>query len=280
MAPPTYADLGKAAKDLFSKGFNFGFHKVEVKTKTDNGVKFTTKGSHSKETDRLSGELNTEYKYDEYGLTFKETWTTENKLSTEVTVEDQLAKGLKLTFDTSFEPQTSKKSGVVKMGYKNDHLNLTSDCNFDFAGPTINAALVLAYNNFLAGYQMAFDTSKSKLSKNNFALGYSADDFTLNANVNDLQEFQSSIFHKVNRDLDLGIQMSWTQGTNATSLGLAGKYTLDKDSSISAKVNNKGQVGLGYSQNIRSGVKLTLSTMLEGLSAGGRQIGMGLEFDL
>ncbi|WAQ96979.1 VDAC2-like protein [Mya arenaria] len=279
MAPPTYADLGKSARDLFSKGFNFGFHKLEVTTKTDSGVKFTTKGSHSKETDRISGELNTEYKYNEYGLTFKETWTTENKLSTEVTIEDQLAKGFKLTFDTAFEPQTSKKSGQVKTGYKNDYVNFTGDCDFNFAGPTINGALVLGYNNWLAGYQMAFDTSKSKLTKNNFGLGYTAGDLAINANVNDLQEFQSSIHNRVNSDLDLGIQMSWTQGTNATSLGLAAKYALDRNSAINAKVNNKGQLGLGYSQNIRPGVKLTLSTLLDGLNAGGRKIGVGLEFN-
>ena len=39
------------------------------------------------------------------------------------------------------------------------------------------------YNGYLAGYQMSFDTSKSKLTKSNFALGYSQGDFTLHANV-------------------------------------------------------------------------------------------------
>ena len=40
------------------------------------------------------------------GLTFTEKWTTENVLNTEITVEDQLTKGLKLGLDTSFAPQT------------------------------------------------------------------------------------------------------------------------------------------------------------------------------
>jgi len=46
---------------------DFGYHKLDVTTKTDSGVKFTTKGSHSKETDRISGELSTEYKCSEHG---------------------------------------------------------------------------------------------------------------------------------------------------------------------------------------------------------------------
>ena len=40
------------------------------------------------------------------GLTFNEKWTTDNTLGTEITIEDQLAKGLKLSFDTQFAPQT------------------------------------------------------------------------------------------------------------------------------------------------------------------------------
>ena len=34
---------------------------------------------------------------------------------------------------------------------------------------------------------MAFDTSKSQLTKNNFAIGYTTGDFTLHTNVNDGQ---------------------------------------------------------------------------------------------
>ena len=40
------------------------------------------------------------------GLTFTEKWNTDNVLNTEITIEDQITKGLKLAFDTSFAPQT------------------------------------------------------------------------------------------------------------------------------------------------------------------------------
>ena len=46
---------------------DFGLNKVEVKSKTANGVKFTTKGSHNHETGRLGGDLCTEFKYEDYG---------------------------------------------------------------------------------------------------------------------------------------------------------------------------------------------------------------------
>jgi len=51
--------------------------------------------------------------------------------------------------------------------------------------------------------------------------------------------------------------------------------------SAQAKVNNQGQVGLGYTQNIRSGVKLSLSALIEGknINAGGHKLGAALTFE-
>ena len=40
------------------------------------------------------------------GISFTEKWNTDNQLATEVSVEDQLLNGLKLSFDTQFVPQT------------------------------------------------------------------------------------------------------------------------------------------------------------------------------
>lgn len=75
----------------------------------------------------------------------------------------------------------SKKSGKLKTGYKRDYINLS--CDVDFEGPVVHSAAVLGYAGWLAGYQMAFDTAKSKLVQNNFALGYKAGDFQLHTNV-------------------------------------------------------------------------------------------------
>lgn len=279
--PPGYGDLGKSARDLFGKGYNYGFYKLECKTKSNNGIEFTTSGSSNADTGKINGSLETKYKWKDYGLSFTEKWNTDNVLGTEVTIEDQLAKGLKLSFDTSFAPHSGKKSGKIKTAYKMDYLNLACDVDFDFAGPTIHGAAVLGYHGWLAGYQMSFDSSKSKLTKNNFAVGYSGEDFTLHTSVNDSSEFAGSIHQRVSKELETSVNLSWTAGTNTTRFGLASKYALDRDSSVRAKVSNSGQIGLGYAQKIRDGVTLTLSAMVDAknINAGGHKIGLGIEFD-
>ena len=66
-------------------------------------------------------------------------------------------------------------------------MTLNSDVDLNLGGPLVNASAVIGHQGWLAGYQAAFDTSKSKLTKNNFVLGYSNGDFVLHTNVNDGQ---------------------------------------------------------------------------------------------
>ncbi|MEQ2196921.1 Voltage-dependent anion-selective channel protein 2 [Xenoophorus captivus] len=259
--PPTYSDLGKSAKDIFSKGYGYGVLKLDVKTKSQSGVEFATSGSSNTDTGKSGGHLETKYKLSDLGLTFNQKWTTDNTLTTEITMEDQLAKGLKLGLDTSFVPNTGKKSAKLKTGYKRDYMNLGCDLDFDMAGPTVHAGTVLGFEGWLVGYQLAFDTAKSKLIKNNLAFGYKAGDFQLHTHVNDGTEFGGSIYQKVNGNLETAVNLAWTSGSNNTRFGIGAKYQLDKDASLSAKVSNSCLVGVGYTQTLRPGRSYILKTI-------------------
>ncbi|XP_054629643.1 voltage-dependent anion-selective channel protein 3 isoform X1 [Dunckerocampus dactyliophorus] len=279
--PPAYSDLGKSAKDIFSKGFGYGILKLDVKTKSQSGVEFATSGSNNTDTGKSGGHLETKYKLSELGLSFSQKWNTDNTLTTEITMEDQLAKGLKLGLDTSFVPNTGKKSAKVKTAYKRDFVNVGCDLDFDMAGPTVHGAAVLGYEGWLVGYQVAFDTAKSMITKNNCALGYKAPDFQLHTSVNDGTEFYGSIYQKVKSNMETAVHLAWTAGSNNTLFGVGVKYQLDKDTSLSTKVNNACLVGVGYTQTLRPGVKLTLSALVDGknINGGGHKMGMGFELE-
>ncbi|XP_055713551.1 voltage-dependent anion-selective channel-like [Phlebotomus papatasi] len=281
MAPPAYSDLGKQARDIFNKGYHFGLWKLDVKTKTNSGVEFNTSGNSNQDSGKVFASLETKYKLKEYGLTFTENWNTDNTLLTEVTLQDKLLEGLKLTLDCSFAPQSGNKTARVKAAYCHDYVHLNSDVNVDLAGPLVNAAAVFGYQGWLAGYQTSFDTQKSRVTANNFALAYSTGDFVIHTNVNDGQEFGGTVYQKVNDRLDAAVQLSWSSGSNATKFGIGAKYNLDNDAAVRAKVNNSSQIGLGYQQKLRDGITLTLSTLIDGknFNAGGHKVGVALELE-
>uniref|UniRef100_A0A673JX45 Non-selective voltage-gated ion channel VDAC3 n=1 Tax=Sinocyclocheilus rhinocerous TaxID=307959 RepID=A0A673JX45_9TELE len=238
---------------------------------------FNTSGSTNTDTGKAGGSLETKYKMKDLGLSLNQKWNTDNMLSTEQkclwkTRSDQ-------TLHMTFEPLESKKSGKLKTGYKRDFVNVS--CDIDFEGPVVHSAAVLGYEGWLVGYQMAFDTAKSKLVQNNFALGYKAGEFQLHTNVNDGAEFGGSVYQKVSDQLETAVTLAWTSGSNNTRFGVAAKYQLDKDASVSAKVNNASLVGVGYTQSLRPGVKLTLSALIDGknFNTGGHKVGLGFELE-
>ncbi|XP_055144191.1 voltage-dependent anion-selective channel protein 3-like isoform X2 [Symphalangus syndactylus] len=226
---PTYCDLGKAAEDVFNKGYGFGMVKTDLKTKSCSAVEFSTSDHAYTDRGKASGNLEPECKFCIYGLTFTQKRNTDNTLGTETSLENKLAEGLKLSLDTILVPNTGKKSGELKASYKWDCFSVGSNVDIDFSGPSIYSWAVLVFEGWLAGYQMSFDTAKSKLSQNNFALGYEAADLQLHTHVNDGTEFGGSIYQK-----------------------------LDCRTSLSAKVNNASLIGLGCTQTLRPRVKLTL----------------------
>jgi len=277
--PPAYGDLGKAAKDLMNKGYNYGSAKLELKTKTANGLAFTSGGSTNLASGKISGSLETKWCDKAHGLTVTKKWNTDNVITSDVSVEDQLVKGLKVTLESTLAAQSGKKGGVLKTVYKRDHLNFGADVNL-VAAPVVNGAAVVGYQGILAGYQMAFDTASSKLTKSNFALAYNAGDLQVHACVNNGGEFGGSLHQKVNANLETAVNISYASGSSP-AFALAAKMAVDKDATVQAKVNNGSQVGLAYAQVLKPGVKVTLSSMVDAknFSAGGHQLGLGLDFE-
>lgn len=164
MAPPCYADLGKQARDLFSKNYrkpgvrlglksrrqrisllfiDFGLVKLDVKTRTPKGVEFTVNGNSNNDTGRVNASLETKYLFRDFGLTVKEKWDTDNTLAAEATFEDQLMKGSKLGVLATFAPQSGKKTGTLKSSLKGENFNANTDVDYDYAGPILHSALVL-----------------------------------------------------------------------------------------------------------------------------------------
>ncbi|KAF8374436.1 vdac-1 [Pristionchus pacificus] len=69
MAPPTFADLGKSAKDLFSKGYNVGLLKIDSTSKAGekNDVEFKVASTHNIASGKLGGNFDVKYKVPQYG---------------------------------------------------------------------------------------------------------------------------------------------------------------------------------------------------------------------
>lgn len=281
MSLPCFADLGKQAKDLFTKNYHLGIVKLDMKTKTPSGVEFTVNGISNNDTGRVNATLETKKTFDEWGLTLKEKWNTDNTLNTELTVEDQIVKGLKLGLNGSFAPQSGKKTGTLKGAFKHEFVHLNTDVDVDYAGVLVHGAVVLGHQGWLAGAQLSFEPSKHQLTKTNFAIGYQTPEFVLTTSLSEGQEFAGSFYQRVNDQLETGIQMGWSSANNTPRFGLGCVYKYDQDTSLRGKLNNQSQIGLGFTHRLRRGISLTLCALIDGknFNQGGHKLGLGVDLE-
>jgi len=281
MAPPKFADLGKAANDLLSKNFHFGVVNLEANTKALNGAKFTTKGKHTTATGTVGGSLECEMEI--AGIKYKESMTTDGVIHGTATLDEKLlSKNVKVEAAFNFAPDSGKMGGAVKSSYANcDYVNATADV--DSTG-LLHASSVFGSIPFLSGWvlggQVSYDTVNAKLVSQNLGVEYREADFVIHSGIYDSSKLVGSIHHQINDKLSAGAMLNWTNGPSNASLTFCGKYNLDGSSFVKAKLDNSLCLGLSYVQNLRDGVQVTLSGLVNGgKGEGGHKLGMSLNFD-
>jgi len=202
-------------------------------------------------------------------------------MTTEASVSGLLP-GVKITTDGTFDRKKQTKVVKVKSEYKNDYVSANLDTEFKELKPVINASAVVAYNGWLGGLNVKYNTADKVLQSNNLALSYVAKQFVFTTTVNDNKLFGGSVFQKLSDQLDLGLQVSWSSDNNDSSLAVGTQYQLNKDVKLRAKINNKSQLCVGSGIKIKDGVTLTLSSLLEcrQFNQGGHKYGIGLELAL
>ncbi|KAJ2978432.1 hypothetical protein NUW54_g11285 [Trametes sanguinea] len=146
--PPSWKDLGKSSNDLLGKDFPFQGVSLEVKTLTPSNVAFKVGGTRDTKSNLIAGDIEAKFFNKAHGLVFTQTWTTSNILKTQIELENQIAKGVKLDLQTALTPDTGAKSALFTTTYKQPGLHTRAFLDV-FKGPTFTADAVLGRDGFL-----------------------------------------------------------------------------------------------------------------------------------
>jgi len=279
VSPPHFGDVGKAANDTFSKDFPVSGTKLEVKTKTPNGVQFTVKGSQDPKVGSISGEL--EGKYTDGGIALTQGWTTLNALNTKIELDNQIAKGVKLELGTTFLPSVASKNAKLGIHYRQPALHARAFLDL-FKGPTFTADAVVAHEGFLMGGDIGYDVMDGRITKYAAAVGYTQVDYTATVQAhNDFKTFSASYHHRVTPLLEAAGKASFDPKATSggVALEVAAKYLLDKDTFVKGKINNNGIAALSYVQTLRPGIKVGIGASIDTqhLQEAAHKFGLSLE---
>jgi hypothetical protein len=165
--------------------------------------------------------------------------------------------------------------------YARQYIAINGGVNLQVTGPDLNAAAVFLYKGWYAGYKFGYEVNSAKLTSNDIALGYDGCDFTVHSACAGLSDCMASVYHKVSKRTEVGLNTCYNVQSGNPSIAIGTKYLMEGGGTVKAKVNHNGQIAVGYSQNLRDGVKLSLSSLVEArnVSTGAHKLGLALDFE-
>jgi len=218
MSLPNFADLGKITRDLLTKNFPGEKSKVETTTNTSNGATYVSSATRDFAKGSVVGLFNPKFKYSPYGLNINTSVGTDNKLKAEVSVENQLADGVKTTVvaqrgDTKALSPFKATLEYVTSGFTG---NLAVDL-FAPADTYVTGSFVGGHENFVAGVEVQAAVSAQALHGAKGLLGYRNKEFeifgTVTRNAESAVEGNVTYYHNASSSLQVGGELIATLRT-------------------------------------------------------------------
>ncbi|CAL8081308.1 unnamed protein product [Calicophoron daubneyi] len=279
MAPPSFCDLGKDARDLLSKNFYLGVFSVKC-TSSIGEHKLLTTISQSFKAKKIASSFESKYKIPEYGATFSKKWSSDSLLDGELTIEDKLYKGLKQTFKLCGEGYNEKWNASIKNNLKTDGATVDLDLFFKSALPDLTPSFVLSHSGYQAGVDLRLDSTSRSVQRANFAVGYAVQDFAFHGLISSWgKRFSASLFQRITDHVEMAGSISWSRETDEVAWSVGTKYTIDKDYGhfIKAKLDHLTRISLSYTTFLTKGLQFSLCGIFNGPEI--PQLGLGFELE-
>ncbi|OMH81778.1 Voltage-dependent anion-selective channel protein 2 [Zancudomyces culisetae] len=285
MIPPKYSDVLKPVNDLIGKDFPTGFEKLEIKTKTSNGVKFTVSGTRNQSNGIINGEISGKYFDAPRNVTYTETFNTGSMYSLQIESENNFAKGLKVEVKGSASINSTKHGLESSAQYKCDDVFATLNSVMVGKAPHVSSSLVMHRGGFLVGTEMRMNPAARQLETVDALVGYTAPDFRAAVQTRGTFSFLTAAFHQnvTPGVLEVAARSTYdlkNSDKNVTA-EVAAKYNLDNTTFVKARINNNGHMGLSYSQSLRPGVTAVVGALVDvnGLGENNHKLGAHITFE-
>jgi voltage-dependent anion channel protein 2 len=279
MSIPKYADFSKAATDLFKDDFitdnGNGTVKLILKSTASNGVAMKVEGTKDNSTNAVNAEFESKFTTAS-GITLKETYKSQNQLTTEVSVKNKIVKGSSASLAVTFNTEK-----IQSFKAKTDYACKKNFTDFVFDGKTLTASSVYAVNSFLLGASAEFDVAKLGSAPKSYSLGagYSQGDIVVRSQIKNGTDVEGSIYHTPRINVKAGVQFNFAKNSKNSNFGLVGQYAYDAETTLKAKVDTSLNLNLSYKQALRPSVFLTLQASVSAakLNSDSNKLGLTLE---
>lgn len=295
MSVPVFSSFGKTTNDFFTKGFPSA-HKLEITTKTENGLTFINsaeKKARKDGTPYILGKFDCKYKHDKYGLETTETVDTDNVIKGDFSVNKLGLEGLKVIA----KPQWGKAKEInAGFEFQNQKVSVASSLLFKADGETLLTASFAGRRGlFSAGVETNYFLKKSEgvagLDSVRALVGYKTPNLEVLATAKNqwnvenkegtitLQSankltFGASFEHKPGDKTTLHSQLEYDTTKpmpEAVALKFGGSHQLDAATTAQGKLDTEGKLTLHLAKQFCSTVKGTVSSEFDVFNLAGSE---------
>jgi len=282
MAPVRVGDFSKKTSDLLNNDFSFD-RKFKLTTKSAAGVTFTTEGTLKPK--KLDGKLTAKWSPAAGLLVDKLSISSEGRLVGEATLKNAVS-------NTDLICRVQDGAGAAPAGeleVKYTHDSFTCDLGVDVVnGPTLSlSGSALVATGLTLGGSVKLDTKLDEangspdLKDYGAAVSYVQKDVTCVLATKDrLKEVSLAVYNDLSKDTQLGVQCNFLSKGELKSMQVGAIQRIDADTTLQAKVDNKGIVSANYILAFRPGCKGIASVQIDSLNFAGDAHKLGLSLVL
>lgn len=250
------------SSELLNDDYIYGDKKIQLKTKTSNGMTYTTTSKLSGDNQSIAGDLSCKYSMNGTTLTTKV--FTSGKMTQEMELEKTGVKGLKLTVLGGLG---SKQSLLTTAEFVHPHVSMVTAANL-LGSQNISTAMTVGVHGVTAGVAGQFDV-ETKTTTNvdgvlNYSNGKEYEATIMLLNKGKVGKFAYS--HIVRSDFSVAAEFLYDRNADTKTLTMGSKYEVDPETTLKMKIDSLGAFSVSYIQEIRKNTKLTLCSRFDVLN--------------
>ncbi|OQS06755.1 voltage-dependent anion-selective channel protein [Thraustotheca clavata] len=279
MAAPVFKDISKTANDVLNDDYDYS-RKLKIKTKTANGVTFTTEGAMAANKSILA-KVGANFRVPQIGgLTISKLQvTTAGRIVAEADIANAIVDNLKVSFKFEDGSRKVSASQVGKLGLEYKQPAFTTNLEADITGKNVTGAGVAVVSGVIIGANAAFNVEKSAVSDFGGALAFGGADYQVTiASKKSLKTVAAAFHHKPCKSTIYAASIDYDVQTAANALTLGGRYVANAETTFAGKVNSDGFVSLACVQKVTPFLSLTTSAHIDAKHFEGdaHKFGLGL----
>eukprot|EP01018_Ginkgo_biloba_P002932 Gb_12595 [translate_table: standard] len=250
--PGLFSDIGKKAKDLLTRDYNYD-QKFTVTTYNEDGLGFTSTGVNKGGI--FCGDINTQYKYQ--NSTFDVKVDTFSNISTIITIDEIIpcAKTI-ISFKVPDE-----KSGKLDLQYLHEHAGFSSSIGLT-PKPIVDFSGAIGSDVLSVGGEVGFDTASGLFTKYNAGIGITKPEFSAAIALADKGDtLKASYIHTVDpvKKTCVAAEISRRFSANENTFTVGSAHALDPLTTMKARLNNHGKLGALLQHEWRPKSLITIS---------------------